>query len=201
MRRHKNNIRIIFRRHRRRLHVYRPPDRVTAVPPMARQGEHYPHSCHYRQTNDRAKAIGGSFDIPGGDEDGLLNALVHVGPISVAFDVADDFQHYKSGVYSSAACRSGELDVNHAVLAVGYGVDISTGLAYWTIKNSWGVGFGEEGFFRIHRGVNMCGLADCSSYPLLREPDEQQQRPDESYDEPMVDEREGVGHSPFWAEV
>ena len=57
------------------------------------------------------------------------------------------------------------MDVNHAVLAVGYGNDAASGLDYWIVKNSWGTEWGDQGFFKIERGVNMCGIADCNSYP------------------------------------
>lgn len=57
------------------------------------------------------------------------------------------------------------MDVNHAVLAVGYGHDDASGLDYWIVKNSWGTDWGDKGFFKIERGVNMCGIADCNSYP------------------------------------
>ena len=57
------------------------------------------------------------------------------------------------------------MDVNHAVLAVGYGNDATSGLDYWIVKNSWGTEWGDQGFFKIERGVNMCGIADCNSYP------------------------------------
>jgi cathepsin H len=72
---------------------------------------------------------------------------------------------YKSGVYSSTTCKTGPSNVNHAVLAVGYGTDATTGMDYWFVKNSWSTAWGDNGFFKIQRGVNMCGIAECNSYP------------------------------------
>jgi cathepsin H len=36
---------------------------------------------------------------------------------------------------------------------------------YWIVKNSWGESFGDAGYFKIQRGVNMCGIAVCNSFP------------------------------------
>ena len=55
------------------------------------------------------------------------------------------------------------MDVNHAVLAVGYGT--VEGVDYWLIKNSWGEAWGDKGYFKMQRGVNMCGIVNCNSYP------------------------------------
>ena len=86
-------------------------------------------------------------------------------PVSVAFQVASDFKDIGTGVYSSTVCENGPEDVNHAVLAVGYGHDDEQDMDYWLIKNSWGTDWGDQGFFKIQRGVNMCGIAQCNSYP------------------------------------
>ena len=51
----------------------------------------------------------------------------------------------------------GELDGSgHAFIVVGYGTE--NGVDYWLAKNSWGEEKGENGYFRIQRGVEMCGI-------------------------------------------
>lgn len=109
--------------------------------------------------------VDGSYNITEGDEVELTQILATEGVVSVAFQVVGDFRDYKSGVYKTDNCGTGPMDVNHAVLAVGYGTDSTSGLPYYTIKNSWGPDWGNEGYFNMERGTNMCAIATCNSIP------------------------------------
>jgi cathepsin H len=119
-------------------------------------------SCKYQANMKSVGVEGGSVNISLSEGD-LKVALFKNGPISVAFKVMDDFEDYESGIYSNSTCPNGPMDVNHAVVAVGYGTE--RGMDYWIIKNSWSTKWGEDGFFRMQRGVNMCGIINCNSYP------------------------------------
>ena len=100
-------------------------------------------------------------DVPQGNED-ELKAAVAKQPVAIAIQANQPVFHlYKSGVLDGK-CGT-KLD--HGVLVVGYGTDASLGKDYWKVKNSWGASWGEEGFVRIVRGKNMCGIAQKASYP------------------------------------
>lgn len=110
----------------------------------------------------------GYVDIPP-NEAALLAGVSQHGPVSVAIEADQSvFQFYHKGVLTGA-CGT-RLD--HGVLLVGFGVDASTGMPFWKVKNSWGAGWGEEGYVRIQRGKRWpkggeCGIASKASYPVL----------------------------------
>lgn len=99
--------------------------------------------------------------LPHGDEMALESAIHDHGPAAVAIHVSDQLAHYKSGIFDGD-CQGGR---NHAVLAVGYGWDDASSRDYWVLKNQWGAGWGEQGFFRLWRKHgNMCDVAGDAVY-------------------------------------
>ena len=74
--------------------------------------------------------------------DGIKNALSTYGPLVTTMAVYQDFFSYQSGVYHYV---TGSLAGSHAVLIIGYD-DVDQ---CFVVKNSWGTGWGESGFFQI----------------------------------------------------
>jgi C1A family cysteine protease len=102
-------------------------------------------------TKGGAFKIGGYVDVAQGDVTQLASA-VGGRPVSIAVD-AENWQMYSSGVFSDCS-----TNLDHGVLLVGYDSQA------WIVKNSWGEGWGENGYIRLARG-NTCGLANSASYP------------------------------------
>jgi cathepsin L len=116
-------------------------------------------TCHFNPSDIGAK-ITGYKDVQKGSEAALQTAVAGQ-PVSVAIDASkSSFQLYHSGVYYEARCSSSSLD--HGVLAVGYGSDNGN---YWVVKNSWGSGWGMQGYILMSKDKqNNCGIATAASF-------------------------------------
>ncbi|XP_049877305.1 uncharacterized protein LOC126374633 isoform X1 [Pectinophora gossypiella] len=86
-------------------------------------------------------------------EEALREMLFTGGPIAIAVN-AKTLSLYPGGILRAVDCSP--QPVGHAVLLVGYGTE--NGVPYWIIKNSWGGTWGEQGYFRMSRYENTCGL-------------------------------------------
>ncbi|XP_064076655.1 uncharacterized protein LOC135194777 [Vanessa tameamea] len=88
-------------------------------------------------------------------EDELAEKLVTIGPLSVGID-SEALQQY-NGEPITEGCPGSTPD--HAVLLVGYETD-AVGNKYWLVKNSWGANWGDEGYFKMQRGVNCLNIME-----------------------------------------
>lgn len=57
------------------------------------------------------------------------------------------------GVYKHV---TGKMLGGHAIRILGWGTENDT--PYWLIANSWNTDWGNNGFFKILRGENHCGI-------------------------------------------
>ncbi|OQR96119.1 cathepsin B, cysteine protease family C01A [Thraustotheca clavata] len=80
------------------------------------------------------------------------------GPITCGIAVTPEFKfNYSVGIFNDTT--NGTL-IDHDVEIVGYGEE--KGIKFWRARNSWGTYWGENGFFRIVRGVNNAFIeSDC----------------------------------------
>ena len=86
-----------------------------------------------------------------GEQD-MMNEIYQRGPITCSID-ANGLHDYTGGIIHDT---TGKSTLNHAISIVGYGVE--NGTKYWHVRNSWGSYYGENGFFRIIRGINNLGI-------------------------------------------
>ena len=131
---------------------------LTANKPKLASEKNYPYTARegtcrtdYEEFHQGVK-ISGSYRGRGNEE--TLKALVYQhGAVLVTVAVNANFTRYRGGIFGG--CYESDK-VNQAVVVVGYGSE--NGLDYWLVKNSWGPGWGDQGYIKIMRGVNMCGI-------------------------------------------
>nr|ACX54787.2 cysteine protease [Arachis diogoi] len=122
----------------------------------------YPYSgrdetCKFDKS--KVAATVANFSVVSLDEDQIAANLVKHGPLAVGIN-AIFMQTYIGGVSCPYICGK---NLDHGVLLVGYG---AAGYApirfkdkpFWIIKNSWGESWGEDGYYKICRGKNVCGV-------------------------------------------
>ncbi|XP_056644279.1 cathepsin L-like proteinase [Diorhabda sublineata] len=123
--------------------------------------EQYPYTatdgtCREDLTNKTIDTIQG-YVILDKDEEAIADAVGSVGPVSV-YANANYWSLYGGGIFDNSDCNN---DYNHGVLITGYDQES------WTIKNSLGPDWGENGYIRLVRGKDQCGITVYPIYPVL----------------------------------
>ena len=86
----------------------------------------------------------------------IKTAIYNYGSVGSAVYVDSAFQAYSSGVlYSPGKGRNPR--VNHAIQLVGW----DDALQAWRLKNSWGTGWGDDGYMWIRYDSSWIGYAAC----------------------------------------
>jgi len=77
---------------------------------------------------------------------------VAINPVSTNMRAGSSLHHWAGGVWDGGCSDSYNLEM----AVVGYGFEGNT--PYWLVKPAWGPEVGENGFFKIKRGKNLCGV-------------------------------------------
>jgi C1A family cysteine protease len=119
----------------------------------------YPYTSGSGTTGTCRTVSGPKYTVGGyktcSSNDDVKAALNAGYPVDTGMKVYEDFRYYSSGIYKYT---SGNYLGGHAVIIVGY--DDNSGC--WIIKNSWGSGWGESGYFRI--AYNQCSIPWMACY-------------------------------------
>lgn len=111
------------------------------------------------KTNESGWAVApvvGPLEVESNNATAVMHALMEYGPLAVAVD-ASNWANYTGGIFNcEAQAREYNefMDVNHGVTLVGWGVETQedgSEQKYWSLRNSWGTSFGEDGYIRIRR--------------------------------------------------
>ncbi len=91
------------------------------------------------------------------DRQVIKQALVDTGPLAVSMGILSSYGGYWDGdIYRCTI----DIGTNHAVVIVGY--DDAGG--YWWVRNSWGTGWGDNGYFKL--GYGECSVEQYVYYAL-----------------------------------
>ncbi|XP_023178971.1 putative cysteine proteinase CG12163 isoform X1 [Drosophila hydei] len=125
--------------------------------------------CHFNKTLSHVQ-VAGFVDLPKGNETAMQEWLLANGPISIGLN-ANAMQFYRGGVSHPWGPLCSKKNLDHGVLIVGYGVsdypNFHKTLPYWIVKNSWGPRWGEQGYYRVYRGDNTCGVSEMATSAVL----------------------------------
>jgi C1A family cysteine protease len=122
--------------------------------------------CEAKEKPKTKVEISSATEVLPADEAQFKAALAKQ-PLSIAVAASKPaFHQYTSGIIT----KDCGLQLDHGVLAVGYGTDETSGQEYYVVKNSWGPTWGEKGFVRVgvEAGPGVCGIHMEPSYPTAK---------------------------------
>lgn len=116
-------------------------------------------------------------------EEAMMKEILKNGPVVANIEPTADFSFYKTGVFEPMTQTAWQgygdklkkewFKVDHSILVYGWG-ETDDGVKYWRVMNSWGGNWGEQGAFKIVRGVNAIAIETSAEagIPIIEDPNE-----------------------------
>lgn len=124
----------------------------------------YADMCSDKTTPERLYRAYGIYIVPGvakqnGSEETIQQEIYKWGPVVSAFKVYPNFYTFDplKDIYKWDG--KGEQVGGHAIEICGWGV-AEDGTKYWEVANSWGEDWGNQGLFKMLRGINECEIEE-----------------------------------------
>jgi len=109
-------------------------------------------TCRFNRADVYSTISGYKYATRNKDENQMKEVVATVSPISICVD-AEPWQSYSGGIMTARQCGT---SLDHCTQITGY--DTSASTPYWSVRNSWGADWGENGYIRLEFGTNTCGL-------------------------------------------
>ena len=122
------------------------------------------NTCAWDTTKVAAN-VSGTANTVANSKASVMEAIAKQ-PVTLGVTANKNFIMYESGIFDSMHCGP---DINHLMMAVGYGTDEASGFDYYILKNIWGTNWGEKGYMRLKavEGEGICKSNNWGTYPTL----------------------------------
>ena len=111
--------------------------------------------CHIKNATKNVVVF--DFDSFRGEKH-LDNVIWTSGPVATDVYLTNELQTWHGGGIMKPSQCGVLKGQKHSVAIVGYGPD------YWLIKNSWGTNWADNGYAKLQRGTNTCGIGKENFY-------------------------------------
>jgi cathepsin X len=117
--------------------------------------------------NPRLYYVQSNEPIPPNDTLAIMRSM-QTGPVPCGVH-AEGLTNYSSGIITGPDHPMRKpLQDDHSVALVGWGTE--NGIDYWVLQNVWGTRWGEGGFCRIKRGIDLLGIEGSCHHPVMKMP-------------------------------
>jgi cathepsin C len=132
--------------------------------------------------------VGGSYGKS--SEELIMIDLYNNGPLSLSFNPDWTFNSYSSGIYrnipektwiQNGLTKPEWIKVDHSMTLVGWGEELAVTekdengnpkktemVKYWLLQNSWGESWGDNGYIKFERGIDLYGIESIAEAILPR---------------------------------